>query len=219
MFTVLIADDHEIFRRGLISVLSREENIQLVGQASDGREAIEKTEKLKPDVILMDIFMPVCSGLDATCVLQQRLPETKVLMLTISENEEDLFAAIRAGAMGYVLKGVGRQELVAAVNSVARGEAIVSPFMAAKLLREFKEIAVDRGREGKFGITEREKEVLRLVGQGYSNKEIAAKLFISETTAKAHLKKILEKLQLKNRSQVAAYAAEKGLLSANKPVP
>jgi two-component system nitrate/nitrite response regulator NarL len=220
---VLIVDDHTLFRRGIAAVLSNQENLEVVGEAADGLEAIEKADKLSPEVILMDLNMPNCSGLEAIQALQADKPHINVLVLTVSEMETDLFAAIKYGARGYLLKKTEPEELVQAIVGIAQGGVIISPLMATKLLTEFKDLSSSVERkavedEESNKLTPREGEVLQLVAQGATNKEIADALFISENTVKTHLQNIMEKLHLANRSQAAAYAIKKGLVS-NKQQP
>ncbi len=213
---VLVVDDHALFRRGITSVLSTQENLMVVGEAVDGLEAIEKAQALTPDVILMDLNMPRCSGLEATQALQARMPEANILVLTVSDNEADLFAAIKFGAKGYILKNTEPDELVQAILHIAQGGVIISPPMAAKLLSEFRETGVQETAappgETEAELSPREDEVLRLVAKGATNKQIAEALFISENTVKTHLRNIMEKLHLANRSQAAAYAVKRGLV-------
>lgn len=216
---VLVVDDHPIFRRGVLELLESQADLEIVAEATDGLEAIRKARETEPDVILMDLDMPRCGGLEATAALQTELPQIKVLILTISDAEADLFAAIKAGARGYVLKNAAPEELIQNINHIAQGEAAVSPSMAAKLLNEFRETGnYTIRKEAKpvqsdaAPLTVREMEVLEQVAQGASNKEIASELFITENTVKTHLKNILEKLHLRSRSQAAAYAARLGLI-------
>jgi len=217
---VLVVDDHALFRRGIAAVLANQENLEIVGEATDGLEAIEKAEETAPDVILMDLNMPRCSGLEATQALQAKMPQVNILVLTVSDNEADLFAAMRFGATGYILKNTEPEELVQAIFHVVQGGAIISPLMASKLLTEFKGLEtraeMESAQEASANLSPREVEVLQLVSQGATNKEIADSLFISENTAKTHLRNIMEKLHLANRSQAAAYAVKKGLVPYNK---
>ena len=208
---VLIVDDHDLFRDGIASLL-RARNYDVVGEASDGLEAVERARELKPDIVLMDIRMPKVGGLEATRLLKAEMPEVKVVMLTVSDDEEDLFEAIKSGAQGYLLKKLKADMFFDLLAGVTQGEAPISPLMAAKMLEEFA------GRPGRGdskqeheGLTSRELEVLSLVAQGKTNKEIAEGLVISESTAKYHLRNILDKLHLENRAQVAAYATRRGL--------
>jgi len=213
---VLVVDDHTLFRCGIAAVLANQEGLEVVGEASDGLEAIEKAKEIVPDVILMDLNMPRCSGLEATQALQTEMPQVNILVLTVSETESDLFAAIKFGARGYILKNTEPEELTHAIFHIARGGVIISPLMATKLLTEFKDLTAEVMRESlqeaDAAISPREGEVLQLVAQGATNKEIADSLFISENTVKTHLKNIMEKLHLANRSQAAAYAVKRGLV-------
>ena len=213
---VLIVDDHSLFRRGIADVLSSADDLKVVGEAVNGLEGIEKARQLMPDVILMDLNMPNCSGLEAIQALQVEIPEINVLILTVSEMEEDLFTSIKYGAKGYLLKNAEPDELIQAIYHVARGESIILPLMATKLLTEFQNLSSGKKKksdEDTTGLSPREKEVLQLVAKGATNREIADSLFISENTVKTHLQNIMEKLHLANRSQAAAYAIQKGLVS------
>ncbi|MFC1953041.1 response regulator [Chloroflexota bacterium] len=214
---VLIVDDHTLFRHGIISALTDQAGLEVVGEAADGLEAIEKTKQLVPDVVLMDLNMPKCSGLEATQALQAEMPQVNILVLTVSDAEADLFAAVKFGARGYLLKKAEPEELLQAIIGVAQGGVMVSPLMATKLLAEFNDLAAgaEKGpvKRAEADLSPREGEVLQLVAQGATNKEIADSLFISENTVKTHLQNILDKLHLVNRSQAAAYAVKKGLVS------
>ncbi|MFC2047077.1 response regulator [Chloroflexota bacterium] len=213
---VLVVDDHTLFRRGIVGALTGQENLEVVGEASNGLEAIEKAEKIVPDVIVMDLNMPQCSGLEATQVLQTKRPQINILVLTVSDREADLFAAMKFGAKGYLLKNTEPEELIHAIFHIAQGGVMVSPLMASKLLAEFKEPVPKAEREATQEsdvlLSPREGEVLQLVAQGATNKEIGDSLFISENTVKTHLRNIMEKLHLANRSQAAAYAVKMGLV-------
>ncbi len=217
---VLVVDDHTLFRRGIVAVLANQQNISVVGEAVNGLEAIDKAEALVPDVIVMDLNMPQCSGLEATQALQAKMPQVSILVLTVSDNEVDLFHAIKFGATGYILKNTEPEELVQAIHHIAQGGVIVSPMMAAKLLTEFRSLGTDamakKTAEEEDNLSPREDEVLRLVSQGATNKEIADSLFISENTVKTHLRNIMDKLHLANRSQAAAYAVKRGLVPDNR---
>jgi len=204
---VLIADDHAVVRAGLANILESEVDIKVVGEARDGLEAIEKALELKPDVILMDIFMPHANGLEALAAIRQKLADARVLILTISEREEDLFEALRFGAEGYLLKSATITEVVEAVRRTASGEAMLSPNIATKLVAEFN------NRTHKPALSSREAEVLRLLGDGLTNTEIAGRLFISESTVRTHSRRLLDKLHLKNRAEAIAYAARQHLTS------
>ncbi len=207
---VMIVDDHALMRRGIATVLSEQESIKVVGEAANGSEAIAKAKELAPDVIFMDLNMPVCSGLEAIQTLQAEMPQTNILVLTISENDEDLFAAIRFGARGYLLKNAEPEELIQAIHQVALGGAVVSPFMASKLLAEFtQKTSRLKMEDANTSLSPREEEVLQQLAQGLTNKQIADLLFISENTVKTHLRSIMEKLHVTNRTQAAAYAAKR----------
>ena len=213
---VLIVDDHTLFRRGIAAVLSSQQDMKVVGEASDGLEAIQKVKEIAPDVVLMDLNMPRCSGLEATQALQAEMPQVNILVLTVSDDKSDLFTAIKFDARGYILKNAEPEELTHAIFHIARGGVIISPLMATKLLTEFKDLSAETERESVHQadavLSPREGEVLQLVATGATNKEIGESLFISENTVKTHLQNIMEKLHLANRSQAAAYAVEKGLV-------
>lgn len=212
---VLVVDDHTIFRHGLMALLSSEEQLRVVGQASGGEEAIRKARELNPDIILMDVQMPGCNGIEATRSIRDNQFSGGILVLTVSDKDDDLFAAIKAGANGYLLKNAEPEELTYAITHVAQGEAIISPVMATKLLGEFKTITgkkAPRSAQPDTSLSPREEEVLRLVAQGASNRDIASALFITENTVKCHMRNIMGKLHLKNRYQAVAYAARQGLL-------
>jgi len=218
---VLVVDDHTLFRRGIAEVLAKQESLEVVGEAADGLEAIEKAKELIPDVILMDLNMPRCSGLEAIQALQAEMPQVNILVLTISETEDDLFAAMKFGATGYLLKKAEPEELVHAIINIVQGGVIVSPLMATKLLTEFKYLAAVVEKESiekaNANLSPREREVLQQVAQGGTNKEIADSLFISKNTVRAHMRSIMEKLHMANRSQAAAYAVKKGLVQYDEP--
>lgn len=204
VITVLVVDDHAVVRAGLANILGSESDIRIVGEARDGVEAISKALQLKPDIILMDIFMPGCSGLEAMVTIKESFPDARVLILTVSDHEEDLFQALRFGAQGYLLKGATITEVVDAVRRTAAGEVMLSPHVVARLVAEFrdKEKAAGNGLE----LSAREMEVLHLVGEGLTNTEIANRLFIGESTVRTYLHRLLEKLQLRNRAEAVAYA-------------
>jgi len=215
---VLIADDHALFRRGLEMVLKEEDGIELVGQASDGAEAVQIAGESVPDVVLMDIRMPKTTGIEAARAMKEVAPSAKIVMLTISDEEEDLFEAIRAGASGYLLKDIPLDEVAAAVRSVHGGQSLINPSMAGKLLTEFATLARRDAEEepSKHApapkLTEREMEVLRLVARGMNNRDIAKELFISENTVKNHVRNILEKLQIHSRMEAVMIAVREKLI-------
>ncbi|HEY7485382.1 MAG TPA: response regulator transcription factor [Streptosporangiaceae bacterium] len=213
---VLIVDDHALFRRGLEMVLEEQGDIEVVGEGSDGNEAVEKAGDLLPDVVLMDIRMPRRGGIEACTAIKSAVPSAKIVMLTISDEEEDLFEAIKAGASGYLLKEISIDEVPQAVRAVQGGQSLISPSMASKLITEFAALA-KRSAERQQQVpapklTEREMEVLRLVAKGLGNREIARELFISENTVKNHVRNILEKLQLHSRMEAVVYAVREKLL-------
>ena len=212
---VLIVDDHALFRRGLEMVLDGESDIEVVGEASDGQEAIEQAEKTAPDVVLMDVRMPKRSGIEATREIKEMLPSARILMLTISDDEADLYEAIKAGASGYMLKEISIEEIGSAVRSVYQGQSLISPSMASKLLTEFATIVKRREERVQLPgprLTDRELEVLKLVAKGMNNRDIGTELFISENTVKNHVRNILDKLHLHSRMQAVVYAVREKLL-------
>src|ERR671927_618558 len=211
---VLIADDHPLFRDGLRSLLEAH-GIDVVGEASNGREAVEQARRWHPDVVLMDLSMPEMNGLAATRLLSAELPETRVVILTASEDDADLFEAIKSGAQGYLFKNLDSDEFFRLLDGVARGEPALTPGLARKLLGEFARPAPTRAPavEGPQALTEREREVLDLLVQGVtSNRELAERLVVSENTVKYHLRNILDKLHVQNRAQVGAYAVRHGII-------
>jgi DNA-binding NarL/FixJ family response regulator len=213
----MIVDDHALFRRGLEMVLEEEPDIELVGQASDGAEAVEKAAESLPDVVLMDIRMPRSSGIEACRAMKEAAPSAKIVILTISDEEEDLFEAIRAGASGYLLKDIPLDEVADAVRAVHGGQSLINPSMAGKLLTEFATLAKrDDGERAQEvpapRLTEREMQVLKLVARGMNNRDIAKELFISENTVKNHVRNILEKLQIHSRMEAVMVAVREKLI-------
>jgi DNA-binding NarL/FixJ family response regulator len=213
----MIVDDHALFRRGLEMVLDSEPDIELVGQASDGAEAVEKAAESLPDVVLMDIRMPRSSGIEACRAMKEAAPSAKIVILTISDEEEDLFEAIRAGASGYLLKDIPLDEVAGAVRAVYGGQSLINPSMAGKLLTEFATLAKrdDEERAQELPaprLTEREMQVLKLVARGMNNRDIAKELFISENTVKNHVRNILEKLQIHSRMEAVMVAVREKLI-------
>jgi DNA-binding NarL/FixJ family response regulator len=212
---VVICDDHALFRRGLEMVLENEPDIEVVGEATDGIQAVEKAQELMPDVILMDVRMPKRSGIEATKQIKELLPHVKILVLTISDEEADLYDSIKAGAAGYLLKEISTDEVADAIRSVWAGHSRISPAMASKLLTEFQAMtkrADDRQQMPPPRLTDRELEVLRLVAKGLNNRDIAKNLYISENTVKNHIRNILEKLQLHSRMEAVIYAVREKIL-------
>ncbi len=204
---ILIVDDHPLIRRGLSAVIEDADGMTVVGEAMDGLQAIKRARDLSPDVVLMDILMPTMNGVEATAVLLRNHPWMKVMMLTISDKEEDLYSAIKAGASGYLLKNVRPVELVDALRQVVQGGAIITPNLAPRLLDDLLEDRADSASPSSTALTHRERDVLELVSAGLSNREIAAKLFVSENTIKTHLRNVMDKYHFKNRAQAAAYIA------------
>src|SRR3990172_1271443 len=203
---VILVDDQLLFRRGLRALLDEEDDFEVVGEANDGREAIELARATRPDAVLMDINMPVLNGVEATRIIKAERPETKVVALTVSDEDQDLFEAIKAGAQGYLLKDLRPEELFEMLRGVMRGETPISPAVAGKLLNEFRKRPWHEPSEtAGWDLTARELEVLQLVAEGLGNAEIASRLFIVEGTVKNHLHNILEKLHLHNHVQPPAY--------------
>lgn len=211
---VLLADDHPLFRDGIMSLLSARD-YAVVGQAGNGAEAVRLVEDLRPDLVLMDIRMPGVNGLDATRLIQAAHPEIKIVILTISEEDDDLFEAIKCGAVGYIQKSLDSDQFFDLLDTVLRGEVGMTPILASKILRDYAHRQSPSPQPTVEELTPRENEVLELVAQGATNGEIAAQLTISENTVKFHMKNILQKLHASNRAEVVAYALKSGLI----PIP
>jgi DNA-binding NarL/FixJ family response regulator len=213
---VLVVDDHALFRRGLEIVLAQESDIEVVGEAGDGEQGVERAAQLLPDVVLLDVRMPKGTGIEACAAIKDVVPSARIIMLTISDEEADLYEAIKAGATGYLLKEIPIEELAEAVRAVHDGQSLISPSMASKLLTEFALMAKRtddrRNQVPAPRLTERELEVLKLVARGLNNRDIAKELFISENTVKNHIRNILEKLQLHSRMEAVVYAVREKLL-------
>ncbi|MCQ3935484.1 MAG: DNA-binding response regulator [Chloroflexi bacterium] len=209
----LIVDDHALFRQGLISLMkTRPDLVQVIGEASSGAQAVQLAAKMRPDLALLDIYMPEGDGLHAAREIRKISPETAIVILTSSEQDEHLREAFRLGAAGYLLKDLNANELFDLLAGVTSGEPVITRAMAARLLKQTLYMP-EKSRPHLETLTEREVEVLRLVAQGESNPHIAETLCITVNTVKTHLKNILAKLQLENRTQVAAYAAQNGFIS------
>lgn len=210
---VLLADDHDLFRQGVRRLLEAAEDIDVVGEASNGEQAVRQVEEFAPDVVLLDIGMPDLSGIDAARIIKTTSPRTGLIILTVHGEEEFLFEAIKAGAMGYLLKDCTAEELLRAVRVVYEGEGLLAPTMAAKVMHEFAKV---RGTQDLAAVmnplTQREVEILQHVASGLANKEIALRLGISERTVKNHLSNIMEKLHVNSRTQAAVYALRSGLV-------
>jgi len=200
---LLIVDDHTLFRQGLVSLLQMEPELEVVGEAADGEEVVRLVRELRPDVVLMDVQMPQVDGVEATRRLLAAVPEARVLMLTVSEEDEDLFAAIQAGARGYILKNAEADELLEAIRRVHAGEAMLSSAVTLRVLEALRTGQIPTSPD--LPLTPRERDVLRLLARGASNRQIAETLMISENTVKTHVRNILDKLGLRRRSEVAAY--------------
>lgn len=208
---VLIVDDHQLIREGLRKVLALQEDIVVAGEAATGEEALRLVRTLKPDVVLLDINLPGADGIKV-CEAMQQNGVAKVIALTIYDDDDHVFAAVRAGASGYLLKDVNPDELARAIRAVAAGEAVMHPRVTGKVMREFNRLAAELALLAGVSLTNREVEVLRLVAMGYSNKDIAARLFISQKTVKNHVTNILRKLQVEDRTQAAVWAVKAHLL-------
>ena len=205
--TVLVADDQELFRRGMQTVLATETGFDVVGEACDGAAAVARVGERAPAVVLMDVHMPEMDGIEAARRIREMAPSTRVIMLTVSDEEDDLYGAVRAGANGYLLKDSSLDDVADAVRAVARGESLISPSMASKLLSEFSNLAGEPAPEpGGPKLSDREREVLKLVAQGLTNREAANALHLSENTVKNHVANILDKLHLRSRLEAAMYA-------------
>lgn len=213
---VMVVDDHEVVRLGLQAVLESEDDLEFVGGAGDAQGALREAEVSRPDVVLMDVRMPGLSGIEACRLLRERLPETRVLMLTSFGDEEAVFASIMAGASGYLLKNTGRRELLRAVRAAAGGESQLDPSVTGRVLARLRDLAAKEEDRESALLSEREKEVLALVARGHTNREIAAELVISENTARNHVSRILGKLGLTRRSEAATFAAQHGLLERDE---
>jgi two-component system response regulator NreC len=208
---VLIADDHTIVRSGVRLLLAAESDIEVVGEALNGRQAVSLAETLQPDVILMDITMPEMDGLEATRQIKSRYPDIHVLVLTMHRSDEYFFEMLQAGASGYVLKGAETSELINAVRVVSRDEVFLYPTMAQKLVQGYLNL-VKGDEENLPSLSPRERQILRLLAEGYSNKEIAEKLVISPSTVHTHRSNLMEKLELSNRRELIQYARQRGLI-------
>jgi len=210
---VLVADDHSLFRDGIVSLLEAA-GFEVIGQVGDGRAAVEAAQRLRPDLVLMDITMPQMSGLEALRRIKAELPEVQVVMLTVSDDDADLIEAVKSGARGYLLKNLTADEFLDMLGGLERGEAAMTRQTTARLLQGLADLSQPRA-EPMEGLTQREIELLRLVAEGLSNKAIAQALSISENTVKYHLKNILQKLGVQNRAEAVAHALRAGLLKSN----
>ena len=208
---IVLVDDHELVRIGLKSLLERHPQFDVVGEAGSAREALEQVEALKPDVVVMDIRLPGTSGIDACEQIVNQYPETKVLMLTSYAEDEMLFSAIRAGASGYVLKQIGSEDLIKAIESVGRGEALLDPAVTQRVFQEVRRVVKEEEASAFSHLSQQEKHVLLLVSEGKTNREIAKNLFLGEGTVRNYVSSILSKLSVNNRAEAAAYAVQHSL--------
>jgi len=211
MINVLVVDDHPVVRKGIVSMLDIEVDINVIGECSNGREALEKSKILRPDVIVMDLVMPELDGVEAIKKIKEYNPEERILVLTSFTSDEKVFAAIEAGASGYLLKDSDPDELVRAIHQVHRGESSLHPQIARKLLNQMSKPKITKNQNDLEHLTEREVEVLAYLGKGLTNQEIAEVLFVSKATVHTHVSNILAKLNLTNRTQAALYAQREGL--------
>ena len=214
---VLLVDDHALFREGLAVVISSQPYMEVVGNANDGLEAVIKAQELKPDLILMDIQMSTMDGLEATRQIKQILPDTTIVVLTVRDDDEKLFEALKSGAQGYLLKDIRSHKMVEMLQSAMNGEAAITPSLAGRVLAEFRRMSLHQTGDASAvhednSLTERELEVLSLVAKGASDKEVAEKLFVSLNTVKTHIRNILAKLRVDSRREAAKLAQSKGLL-------
>ena len=212
---VLIADDHTIVRKGLCAILEGDKEIEVVGDAENGREAIKKVEQVQPDIVLMDITMPGLNGLETTRQLKKRHPKTKILILTMHDNEEYIFETLRAGASGYLVKRTAPDELISAIHAVNRGESFLSPSISKRVIEGYIRVGQSEQEEDEpfEKLTDREREVLQLIAEGRVNREIAELLHISIKTVETHRSHIIEKLNIRNIAELTQYAIRKGLIS------
>jgi two-component system NarL family response regulator len=210
---VLVVDDQELFRRGLTMLLAQDTDIEVVGEADDGIAGTDLATTLAPDVVLLDVRMPRRTGVEACRAIKEAVPSAKIIMLTVSDEEGDLYETVKNGASGYLLKDSSIEEVAQAIRVVNEGQSLISPSMAVKLIDEFKQMSKpDKQQSTALKLTERELEVLRLVARGLNNREVAKELFISENTVKNHVRNILEKLQLHSRMEAVMYAMKEKLL-------
>ena len=209
---VLLADDHTIVRKGLLSILEDEADLEVVGEAEDGREAIDRTKQLRPDVLVIDISMPLLTGLEATRQIKAQFPEVEVIVLTVYDNEEYVFQVLRAGASGYLVKKAAPEELIMAIRAVSRGESYLSPSISRTVIDEYVRKAEASSQPDDIDLlTNREREVLQLIAEGHTNKDIGKLLHISVKTVQAHRGNVMEKLGLHSAAELTRYAISKGL--------
>jgi len=207
---ILIADDHPVVREGLFAMLSREPDFKVVGEAKDGAEAVDKARRLNPDVVLMDLRMPELDGVEAMRQIRSTNPDIKFIILTTYSDDEYIFSGIEAGARAYLLKDAPREELFKAIRAVYKGESLIQPVVASRLIDRFTELSrkVPSGEQ----LTERETEILQLMARGAANKEISAQLSISESTVKTHISNIFQKLGVNDRTEAVTQALKRGII-------
>jgi DNA-binding NarL/FixJ family response regulator len=208
---IVLVDDHEVVRLGIKALLERHPHFEVVGEAGTAKEALEQVERLLPDVVLMDIRLPGASGVEATEQITNSFPEIKVIMLTSYAEDDMLFSAIRAGASGYVLKQIGAEDLIKAIEAVGRGEALLDPVVTQRVFQEVRRAVKDEEASAFVNLSQQEKHVLLLVSEGRTNREIAKTLFLGEGTVRNYVSSILSKLGVSNRAEAAAYAVEHSL--------
>jgi two-component system, NarL family, response regulator NreC len=210
---ILIAEDHTILRQGLQALLASSQEFEVVGEVEDGREAVRSVERLMPDLVLMDLSMPRMNGTEALGEIKKRYPDVKVLVLTVHKSEEYILATLQAGADGYVLKDVTHMELIIAIKSVLAGKAYLSPEVSEKVIEGYLEGKSPHPRSSWDTLTQREREILKMIAEGHKNKEIADHLCISAKTVEKHRANLMQKLNLHSASSLTAYAVEKGLVT------
>jgi DNA-binding NarL/FixJ family response regulator len=213
---VLLADDHSLFREGLANILNAQPDFEVVGEANDGLEVLVKARKLEPDLILMDVGMPGCDGVEATQMVKKEFPGVTIVMLTVRDETEKLFEAVKSGAQGYLLKSIRSRELMTMLRGAVRGDAAITPSLGGRMLEEFRRLSQQAGHASPnetAALTRREQEVLGLVAEGATDKEIAQALSVSVHTVKSHVRNILSKLQLSHRYEAAQYALREGLIT------
>lgn len=211
MIRLLLVDDQEMFRQGLASLLTLEDDLDVVGQASDGEMAIALAEQLQPDIILMDVRMPVCDGVTATRIVHQRYPWIRILVLTTFDEDEYIWQSLQAGALGYILKSTASKQVVTAIRTLNQGYSQLGPTIASKVFSQLKSIAPTFQSDDSHHFTDRELEILQLLGQGKTNQEIARSLHLAHGTVKNHISRILSELEVSDRTQAALWVKQNGM--------